>query len=60
MKKLRYKNSGVDFRGDYRFVNERIKGKDKRILRKWTARKLLKEQLKGEEFTDEYPVRLFK
>lgn len=49
MKRLRYRNSGVDFRGDYRFIDERIKGKDKRILRKWTARKLYKEYMKGED-----------
>ena len=47
MNKLRYKNSGVDFRGDYRFVDERIKGKDKRILSKWTIKHKLKEWLKG-------------
>lgn len=46
MNKLRYKNSWIDFQGDGRFPKERIKGKDKRFLRKWTKRKQYKEWLK--------------
>jgi hypothetical protein len=48
MKKLRYKHFYVDFQGDGRFTKERIKGKDKKFLRKWTIHKLYKEYLKGE------------
>lgn len=40
MQKLRWKWSFVDLRGDGRFKKERIKGKDKRYIRKWTLRKL--------------------
>lgn len=47
--KLRYKFFEIDFQGDCRFPKERIKGKDKRLLRKWTARKKYKEWLKGED-----------
>ena len=49
MNKLRYKNSWYDFQGDGRFAKERIKGKDKRLLRKWTDRKKYKEWKKGED-----------
>lgn len=42
MNNLRYKHSWIDFRGDGRFPKERIKGKDKRFLRKWTLKKLRK------------------
>ena len=48
MKKLRYKNAWQDLQGDGRFPKERIKGKNKRFLRKWTARRKYKEWLKGE------------
>lgn len=47
MNKLRYKNSWYDFQGDGRFPKERIKGKDKRLLRKWTDRKKYKNWIKG-------------
>lgn len=40
--KLRYPNSWIEFKGDGRFPKERIKGKDKRNLRKWTIRKIRK------------------
>lgn len=40
MTKLRWKWSFVDLRGDGRFPKERLKGKDKRYVRKWTLRKL--------------------
>ena len=40
--KLRYKNSWMDYKGDGRYPKERIKGKDKRYLRKWSLRKLLR------------------
>ena len=49
MNKLRYNTFWYDFQGDGRFLKERIKGKDKRLLRKWTARKKYKEWLKGEK-----------
>ena len=48
MNNLRYKNSWIDFKGDGMFPKERIKGKDKRRLRKWTQRKLAKEDWKVE------------
>lgn len=46
MNKLRWKWSFVDLKGDGRFKKERLKGKDKRIVRKWTLKKLweLKEK----------------
>lgn len=46
MNKLRWKWSFVDLKGDGRFKKERLKGKDKRFVRKWTLRKLwnLKEK----------------
>lgn len=40
---IRYTNSWIDFMGDGRFPKERIKGKDKRNLRKWSMRKIRKE-----------------
>lgn len=40
--RLRYKNSWMDYKGDGRYPKERIKGKDKRYLRKWSLRKLLR------------------
>ena len=39
MNHLRYKSSWIDLMGDGRFPEERIKGKTKRYLRKWTLRK---------------------
>jgi hypothetical protein len=48
MKRLRYSHFWIDFQGDGQFPKERIKGKDKRLLRKWTIRKLYKEYLKSE------------
>lgn len=42
MNHLRYKTFWIDFQGDGRFPKERIKGKMKRWLRKWTLRKLRK------------------
>ena len=39
MNRLRWKSSWIDLCGDGRFKKERIKGKDKRFLRKWTLRK---------------------
>ena len=47
MNKLRYKWFWIDFQGDGRFPKERIKGKDKRNLRKWTDKKKYKNWLKG-------------
>ena len=42
MNNLRWRWFWVKFQGDGRFSKERIKGKDKRYLRKWTIRKLRK------------------
>lgn len=46
MNNLRWKWFWIKFQGDGRFPRERIKGKDKRYLRKWTLRKVrgLREQ----------------
>lgn len=52
MNKLRYKHFWIDFQGDGRYPRERIKGKDKRRLRKWTARKKYKNWIK-ERYKDE-------
>lgn len=46
MMRLRWNNSWIDLRGDGRFQKDRIKGKDKRYIRKWTLRKLRKESEK--------------
>lgn len=46
MTRLRWKWSFVDLRGDGRFPKERLKGKDKRYVRKWTLRKLRSENEK--------------
>ena len=46
MTRLRWKWSFVDLRDDGRFPKERIKGKDKRYVRKWTLRKLRSESEK--------------
>lgn len=46
MTKLRWKWSFVALRGDGRFPKERLKGKDKRYVRKWTLRKLQSESEK--------------
>lgn len=42
MNNLRWEWFWIKFQGDGRFPKERIKGKDKRFLRKWTLRKLRK------------------
>ena len=47
MNRLRYKWFCVDFQGDGRFPKERIKGQDKRLLRKWTDRKKYKNWIKN-------------
>lgn len=47
MNKLRYKFFWIDFQGDGRYPRERIKGSDKRRLRKWTARKKYKNWIKN-------------
>lgn len=36
---IRYKTSWIDFQGDGRFPKERIKGKDKKLLGKWSRNK---------------------
>ena len=46
MTRLRWKWSFVDLRGDGRFPKDRLKGKDKRYVRKWTLRKLQRESEK--------------
>lgn len=38
-----YKNSWIDFQGDGRFPEERIKGQDKRRLGKWSRNKIYKQ-----------------
>lgn len=40
----RYRNSWMDFKGDGRFKRERIKGADKRKLRKKTIKLFWKEK----------------
>ena len=45
----RYKHAWIDFQWDGMYPRERIKGKDKRILRKRSQRKIRKEELLGEE-----------
>lgn len=40
----RYRNSWMDFKGDGRLNSERIKGKDKRKLRKKTIKLFWKEK----------------
>lgn len=47
--KWRYKWAWIDFQQDGMSKKERIKGKDKRILRKKSQRKLLKDENKIEE-----------
>ena len=44
--RLRWKWSWIDLRGDGRFPKERLKGKDKRYVRKWTLRKMRTESEK--------------
>ena len=46
MTRLRWKWSDVDLRGDGYFPKDRLKGKHKRYIRKWTLRKLRKEREK--------------
>ena len=43
MNKYRYKSFWIDFQGDGRFPKERIKGKDKKLLRKTTIKKLTED-----------------
>ena len=40
---IRYKNSWIDLCDDGRFPKERIKGKTKRILGKWSRKKIRME-----------------
>lgn len=54
MNKLRWKNFWIKFQSDWRFSKERIKGKDKRHLRKWTIRKLRKIMEDNEDFNRVY------
>lgn len=54
MNKLRWKNFWIKFQGDGRFSKEKIKGKDKRHLRKWTIRKLRKMREDNEDFNRVY------
>lgn len=46
MNNWRWSWSFIDLRGDGRFPKDRIKGKDKRIIRKKTLRKLRSESMK--------------
>ena len=50
MNNLRWKKFRIKFQADGRFSKERIKGKDKRQLRKWTIRKLRKMREDNEDF----------
>lgn len=50
MNNLRWKKFWIKFQDDGRFLKERIKGKDKRQLRKWTIRKLRKMREDNEDF----------
>lgn len=52
MNNLRYRTFWFDFQGDGRFPKERIKKKDKRWLRKWTARKKYQNWIK-DRYKDE-------
>lgn len=47
---FRYKNAWFDFCGDGRFPKERIKGKDKKLLGKWSRKK--QEKWLEESFED--------
>lgn len=55
MNKLRWKYSWIDLRGDGRFKKDRIKGKNKRIIRKWTIRK--KQSILDSYEEDKYAIR---
>lgn len=44
MMKLRWKWSWIKLRKDGMFPKDRIKGKDKKLIRKWTLKKLKKNQ----------------
>ena len=44
MMKLRWKWSWIKLRKDGMFSKDRIKGKDKKLIRKWTLKKLKKNQ----------------
>lgn len=55
MNKLRYKHFWIDFQGDGRFPKERIKGKDKRLIRKWTKREKFKNWFK-DRYEEDYNV----
>ena len=49
---FRYRGFWFDFCGDGRFPKERIKGKDKKLLGKWSRKKQgkwLEESFKGEQ-----------
>ena len=46
MNHWRWKWSFIELRGDGRFQKDRIKGKDKRIIRKRTLKKLRNESMK--------------
>ena len=49
---IRYRNDWMDFRKDGLEPKERIKGKDKRRLGKWSRKKFLKENDKDYEAED--------
>ena len=46
---IRYKNSWFDLCDDGRFSKERIKGKTKRWLGKWSRKKIRKEMEREQE-----------
>lgn len=45
----RYKNAWMDFQFDGMYPKERIKGKDKRFLRKKSQRKIRKDFSEGDD-----------
>lgn len=45
---IRYRHDWMDFRGDGMFPKEKIKGKDKRHLGKWSRKKIYKMLEKGD------------
>lgn len=50
MNNIRQKKFQIKFQDDRGFSKERIRGKDKRQLRKWTIRKLRKMLEDNEDF----------
>lgn len=49
---IRYKGDWIDFKGDGMFPKEKIKGKDKKYLGKW-SRKIIKDNMESEMESEE-------